>query len=64
MAIPLFVFEDHNDCDLEFFLVKRDAWLCLKTLSVFSHILYEIHILHIGPDYVESRFFTRDMHLF
>lgn len=62
-AIPLFLFTDHNDCvcghkalDLEFFLVKRNGWLYLKLLSVFSHILYEICIPHIGQDYGEWDF--------
>lgn len=62
-AIPLFLFTVHNDCvrghkalDLEFFLVKRNGWLYLKRLSAFSHILYEICILHIGRDYGEWDF--------
>lgn len=60
-AIPLFLFTDHSDCvcghkalELRIFLSEEDGWLYLKLLSVFSHILYEICILHVSQDYSEK----------
>lgn len=50
--------------ELELFLVRRDGWMCLKTLSVFSHILYEVCVLYFGQDYIESSFLIKDLYLF
>jgi hypothetical protein len=54
----------HKALDLELFLVKRNGWLCLKTLSMFSLFLCEICVLYFGQDCVKRSFLIKDLYLF